>query len=1302
MPADTVTEAHPTRGEQSIEGREQVSATRPVATKIDGDEPPVVPATKHAELGAPPGSTDMADTARQGTEVPRAAATIVEARPTSGVAAPADVGEEAIGPSAAGGRGAIPNAAGTTLKAEVGGEEAAADELEEKLETASLTDESEKANTEKPPASVARQAAAPASFTARQPAAPHPPAPSAPASTAFPASAIRGSATAASDEKLADPSPVSAIDSSSPAGAVGRLATTVSPLEAVATLRAAAEGMPGLLTGVAEAATAAIPHGPAPTGLANTSTAPPADADSAAETAPVSDDQPPRVAAGGAGADGATLPHIALPADTGALPASADSDPAQVARINNAAVQQVGIAAAAATAGDFGASALAPTVPPVVLPQEAVPADVSGLPTPPAAPALEPEVAQVLTSARGPEIETALATASQDAETATAAHDAEMAARIAETNSTITAEQAGTLAAQVQERAATTTELGAHRTSLHSQNAAATTAFSATADALTAGVSTDISAKLTEARRAADAELAAAGGAAVPAQGSGRPVVVRSWWNDVKATVGVGLSALANVVGSVVSAVRDRVNGLLERAMSFVRDRVRRFATAIATAARDTAARVAAAGRQACGWMRDRVRAGLARINALAHRLAITVRNVAVQLSSRITGLLTDLKAKLVAAYEAASTAVNMVLDAADVVRMFLRLMADNVLSALVQIVRDPMAVVMKAKGVIGEMIARVPAEIASVLAEHVAPKLGQSSVQARANVVGNAAGREGQQAAGQLVPGETAAESQPEDAGVTHGAGIEEHLAERVKYLQEHYWEVIKDGLFEALVPGVAVYRHLPVMWDEIVASWNAFHSPGQASEGWDHVLAVGRELMAIVASVVAQASLVVFIIVSVFGTPVAGEAALVALGLAVIEVDLALQIATILKSASNLSERSPVPVLQPANETDYGRIADATIASAFMLVLLAIGSAASSAAKSLLARFPAIGEAVSAARARLRKTVGLKPIEKPGTKPMIPAEEGKPKARLDDEGPEGRGKGGPAEEAIPEGITNDDVHIEDLNEPARVPSEPDVDVSLCFPADTLVATPSGRRAIEDVQAGQLVYAFDFDINEVVPRRVLGLTRGITARWIAIDLGTESLRATPGHPFWSDSTRTWIKAEELTPGVTLRRYDGGAAVVAEVAEVGLDQPEVTCNFSVDKVENYFVGALAVLVHNITPTRLRYLRRKGYKNYVLVDKNKELYYSGMCREEETTAGLMRRHGANGNRFNFDNGDRVQWEPGIREYFEARLMELRTALKKGLIIGRNSLKGQRGNIQRPIAEPKEPEYRKAETRKSKCG
>jgi len=329
--------------------------------------------------------------------------------------------------------------------------------------------------------------------------------------------------------------------------------------------------------------------------------------------------------------------------------------------------------------------------------------------------------------------------------------------------------------------------------------------------------------------------------------------------------------------------------------------------------------------------------------------------------------------------------------------------------------------------------------------------------------------------------------------------------------------------------------------------------------------------------------------------------------------------------------------------------------------------------------------------------------PAEGTEPQPGAPRQPGEPdepvpgKTPTEEEEP-GR-RGGQSEG--PEGVTDEDVHIEDANEPAPEPAEPELDPAICFPAGTLVATPQGRRPIEQLGAGGLVHAFDFATGTVVTRRILGLTRGSTTRWTTVRFAGETVRATPSHRFWVVSTQDWTPAEKLAPGMEIRSRDGSVATVVAVSEQAAAGPEATYNLSVEEAENYFVGSLDLLVHNITASRLQHLSRPGYRNYVLVDKEGEIYYSGMCRGDETEAGLAYRHGNNHNRFNSAEGDRVVFRPGTREYGEARLVEDRTAVDNDTIIGRDA-DNYRGNRQKPLSDEKMAEYLEYEQVKRGCG
>jgi hypothetical protein len=137
-------------------------------------------------------------------------------------------------------------------------------------------------------------------------------------------------------------------------------------------------------------------------------------------------------------------------------------------------------------------------------------------------------------------------------------------------------------------------------------------------------------------------------------------------------------------------------------------------------------------------------------------------------------------------------------------------------------------------------------------------------------------------------------------------------------------------------------------------------------------------------------------------------------------------------------------------------------------------------------------------------------------------------------------------------------------------------------------------------------------------------------------------------------------------------------------------------NLTVADEHTYYVlaGGTPVLVHNDggIGDRFRNWRysRPGYSNYVLINAEGEIYYSGMFGPKDTQAGVERRHGANNDRFSKANGDRMEVLEGRRTYGEARLTEQRVAEANKTIIGRGA-DTYRGNRQNPLAANKVAKY-----------
>ncbi len=315
----------------------------------------------------------------------------------------------------------------------------------------------------------------------------------------------------------------------------------------------------------------------------------------------------------------------------------------------------------------------------------------------------------------------------------------------------------------------------------------------------------------------------------------------------------------------------------------------------------------------------------------------------------------------------------------------------------------------------------------------------------------------------------------------------------------------------------------------------------------------------------------------------------------------------------------------------------------------------------------------------------------------------EGKGGGKGDGEGKgtnEGEGKGSEKErgggaepvEGPAEGITAEDVHVDDLKEDPAPANDPEVTPAICFPAGTPVHGPDGSRPIEAITVGDLVLAWDEQSQAVTPRRVTDVIRGATGTWVDIDLvGGGSVRSTPAHRFWVESSGGWLGAGELTAGMRVGLVDGGTAEVSATHQVAVDS-ETTFNLSVEELETFFVGGVGVLVHNIKMSRFTRLNRGGYTNYVLRSGGPRgpVYYSGMYGPNDTAAGVARRHAANRNRFD-PSKDYMEVQEGTRTYGEARVMENDLAKANKTVIGRDG-ENYRGNRQRPLADDKLPEYK----------
>ena len=135
------------------------------------------------------------------------------------------------------------------------------------------------------------------------------------------------------------------------------------------------------------------------------------------------------------------------------------------------------------------------------------------------------------------------------------------------------------------------------------------------------------------------------------------------------------------------------------------------------------------------------------------------------------------------------------------------------------------------------------------------------------------------------------------------------------------------------------------------------------------------------------------------------------------------------------------------------------------------------------------------------------------------------------------------------------------------------------CFVAGTLVSTPNGNIPIENITDGMLVYSFNSENLEISENTVEEVFVRETTELININIGSETIRSTPDHPFYVPQ-KGFINAVELRAGDILLNINGDYVIIEEIQHEILESPITVYNFRVANVHTYFVGNAKIGVHN--------------------------------------------------------------------------------------------------------------------------
>jgi hypothetical protein len=135
---------------------------------------------------------------------------------------------------------------------------------------------------------------------------------------------------------------------------------------------------------------------------------------------------------------------------------------------------------------------------------------------------------------------------------------------------------------------------------------------------------------------------------------------------------------------------------------------------------------------------------------------------------------------------------------------------------------------------------------------------------------------------------------------------------------------------------------------------------------------------------------------------------------------------------------------------------------------------------------------------------------------------------------------------------------------------------VFACFPAGTPVHTEYGIKNIEDIQIGDLVWAYDEDTVTTTLQPVVDIMQNESDHTISLYTETEVIETTAIHPFYTEEG--WKDASELKEGDKILTKEQEKVEIKKV-EYNYE-PKKVFNFEVANFHTYFVGLLALLVHN--------------------------------------------------------------------------------------------------------------------------
>ncbi|NUN99154.1 MAG: VCBS repeat-containing protein [Saprospiraceae bacterium] len=147
------------------------------------------------------------------------------------------------------------------------------------------------------------------------------------------------------------------------------------------------------------------------------------------------------------------------------------------------------------------------------------------------------------------------------------------------------------------------------------------------------------------------------------------------------------------------------------------------------------------------------------------------------------------------------------------------------------------------------------------------------------------------------------------------------------------------------------------------------------------------------------------------------------------------------------------------------------------------------------------------------------------------------------------------------------------------------------CFESGVTVMTPEGRKTVDSIKPGDLVWAYQEESGELALSKVTGVFTRPRYEKVEISFGGQQVVTTDDHPFWVEGLG-WVPAGALKTGDELVGLDGQSYPV-EAVNITAEAFHVY-NIEVAGAHTFFISPYGVLVHN-GKCKITFTYKKGSK-----------------------------------------------------------------------------------------------------------